>query len=659
TEDADLDDDAPFIKAPTPTQHAELKQRAAAFNALDQRLDPPDEEVRQAIEQWIAARPNSTAWTTLASGSLKAESGATLTMDGDGVIHATGDVPLTDTYVLELGTELNEITALRLEAIEGPDGHGPGRTSHGNFVVNEIEVQSANAESSPIMFAGSEATHEQVDYLVADAIDGDLSTTSGWAIAPIYDQDQAAVFRFRDPLNTDGKQVRITIRQTHGTQHVLEHFRLSVTDQSSAGLPLPQSIAGIISTPSAQRDDQQQAVLARHVLERSASLASLRDELANAKKQRDAFMESIPNALVLRELSDDKQRSTHLFLGGSFLAPDTERGAVQPGVPDVLHAFPDASPRNRLGLADWLVHADNPMTSRVQVNRLWAELFGRGLVSTVDDFGVQGARPSHPALLDWLAMHWMHELQWSPKALARLLVTSAVYRQGAGLNEGMARIDPDNRLLARSPRLRLSAEQLRDQALFNAGLLVNDPIGGPSVLPHLPDGMLPQAFTSLVLKPSTGDDLYRRGLYTTWRRTGHYPSFATFDAPSREFCVITRQRSNTPLQALVLLNDTVFIEAAQAMARLLIERDQHDIDGRINTLFGMALSRAPTDEERIILQELYERALTEAANHPDQARILATAPRGDLPEMMTAEDAAAMTAVCNVVFNLDEYVNRP
>ncbi|MCH2148461.1 MAG: PSD1 and planctomycete cytochrome C domain-containing protein [Phycisphaerales bacterium] len=660
TEDADLDDDAPFIKAPTRLQHAELEQRNAAFNALDQRLDSPDQELQQAIEQWIAEQPNSTTWTTLEAGSLKAESGATLTMDDNGVIHATGDVPLTDTYVLELGTDLDGITALRLEAIEGADGQGPGRTSHGNFVINEIEVQSVQEESVPILFAGSEATHEQVEYLVTEAIDGDVSATSGWAIAPIYDQDQAAVFRFQEPLSTNGKQVRITLRQTHGTQHVLEHFRLSVTDQSSPGLPLPRSIAEIISTASDQRDEQQQSTLARHVLDRSPSLASLRDEHAHAKQQRDAFMEAIPNALVLRELAEDKQRTTHLFLGGSFLAPDTERGRIDPGVPAVLHPFPDTLPRNRLGLAQWLVHPDNPMTARVQVNRLWAELFGRGLVSTVDDFGVQGARPSHPALLDWLAMHWMHELHWSPKALVRLLVTSAVYQQDASvLDESMIRNDPDNRLLSRSPRLRLSAEQLRDQALFNAGLLVDEPIGGPSVLPHLPDGMLPQAFTSLVLQPSTGDDLYRRGLYTTWRRTGHYPSFATFDAPSREFCIITRQRSNTPLQALVLLNDTVFVEAAQAMARLLIERDQHDIDGRINTLFRIALSRAPTGEERTILHELYEATLSEAAKHPDQARILATTPRGDLPEMMAAEDAAAMTAVCNVVFNLDEYVNRP
>ena len=660
TEDADLDDDAPFIKAPTALQHEELQQRKATYDMLNQRLTHPDQDVRNAVEQWIAARPNPTVWTAGESTSLEAESGATLTMDDHRVIHATGDVPPTDTYVLELDTTLHQVTALRLEAIEGPDGHGPGRNSHGNFVVNEIEVQSTRPDSTPVVFSGTEATIEQPDFLIAKAVDGDVSPASGWAIAPVYDRDQAAVFRFSEPLDTsDGTPVRITIRQTYGTQHVLEHFRLSMTDQSSPALPLPQALEIILDTPDQDRDDQQCEQLARYVLEHSGSLESLRNELALATQEQDTFMMSVPNALVLRELADDKQRTTRLFLGGSFLAPDTERDEMKPDVPAVLHDFPEALPRNRLGLAEWLVHPDNPMTSRVQVNRLWAELFGTGLVSTVDDFGVQGARPSHPALLDWLALHWMNELHWSPKALTRLIVTSEVYRQDAALNAPMAKLDPENKLLGRAPRLRLTAEQLRDQALFNAGLLIDDRIGGPSVLPHLPEGMLPQAFTSLVLKPSTGDDLYRRGLYTTWRRTGHYPSFAIFDAPSREFCIITRQRSNTPLQALVLLNDAVFVEAAQAMARLIIDREQNDIDERINTLFSVALSRTPTEQERAILHELYNATLVEAMSDPGQARTLATMPRGPLPDTIAAEDAAAMTAVCNVVFNLDEYLNRP
>ena len=660
TEDADLDDDAPFIPAPTPTQQIELDQLQVTLDALNARLAPPDPEIESAVDTWLSTRSASTSWTSMTAAAMHSASGATLSTDDEGIIHVTGDVPLTDTYELEFTCDLDRITALRLEVIEGPDGHGPGRTTHGNFVLNEFELRLNTADATLVDFHTAEATHEQTDFPATSAIDGDASAPSGWAIAPIYDQTQTVVFQLREPLALDAADsMLVSIRQTYGTQHVLERFRLSATGAEQPSLPTTPAIAAILDTTREERTDQQRETLARHVLPRSPLLAPLHTELEQVQAQHIALMKDVPNALICRELAPDMQRQTHLFLGGSFLAPDTAGGPIDPMIPSVLHDFPEDAPRNRLGLSQWLTHPENPLTARVQVNRMWAELFGTGIVRTVDDFGIQGARPSHPELLDWLAITWSEELGWSPKALARLLVTSATYRQAAVVDEDMQRLDPDNILLARAPRLRLSAEQLRDQALAHSGLLVTDRIGGPSVLPHLPDGMLPQAFTSLVLQASTGDDLYRRGLYTTWRRTGHYPSFATFDAPSRELCTITRERSNTPLQALVLLNDAVFVEAAAAMARLLIEREHDDMTARIDTLFEEALARPPTDRERTIMLDLYAAAMDEASRNPEQAHVLATTHRGPLPETMAAEDAAAMTAVCNVVFNLDEYVNRP
>jgi hypothetical protein len=327
-------------------------------------------------------------------------------------------------------------------------------------------------------------------------------------------------------------------------------------------------------------------------------------------------------------------------------------------VPDVLHELTTEQP-TRFDLAEWLVAPNNPLTARVQVNRAWERLFGHGLVETVDDFGIQGLRPSHPKLLDWLARTWQDELAWSYKELLRLIVSSATYRQSSVVTANMLSRDPGNRLLSRSSRLRLSAEALRDTVLAASGSLVTDRIGGPSVVPRLPDGMLPQAFTNFVQPESSGDDLYRRGLYTQWRRTGHYPTFATFDAPSREFCLVARERSNTPLQALVMLNDEVFFEAAQGLARRVLGAEKEGVDDRISLAFQLALARLPSLDELQTLREVYDAAFKSAIDDPEGATVLATEPIGPLPEGMQADIASSMTVVSNVILNLDEFVNRP
>jgi len=660
TEDADLDDDAPFIKAPTGDQKEQLSLLESTVDSINARLSPPDEEVLAAIDRWESQRPAPTSWDILRPTHLKTESGATLAPGEDGVIVASGDVPLVDTYTIELDTTLGTITAIRLEAIEGPDGRGPGRTTHGNFVVNDLQVSATGEGATPIELQDAEATFEQVDFPASAIIDPDESAKTGWAIHPVYDKDQAAVIRFSEPLVLgEGQRLEITIRQSHGTQHVLERFRLSGTDHAHAHLPLPPGIQVITDTPAEERSEAQQETLARHVLKHAPELESIRSELDAVTSKRDAFMKMVPTALVMRELPEEKQRATHLFLGGSFMNPDIDRGALDADVPAFLHAWPVDAPRNRLGFAEWLVDPDNPLTARAQVNRTWSRIFGHGLVATVDDLGVQGERPSHPELLDWLALQWQGELGWSQKELLRLLVTSATYRQAAHSTAEARAVDPDNRLLSRAPRLRHGAEQIRDQALLASGLLKLDRIGGPSVTPYLPKGMLPQAFDNYIQPVSTGDDLHRRSLYTDWRRTGHYPAFATFDAPSREFCTIERQRSNTPLQALVLLNDAVFIEAAQALARRCIEEGGMDIDERLRVIFRHALSRLPTPREEKILHELYENAIESCSRDTEAARLLATRPLGDLPDGMDPCDAAAMTAISNVIMNLDEFVNRP
>jgi Protein of unknown function (DUF1553) len=364
--------------------------------------------------------------------------------------------------------------------------------------------------------------------------------------------------------------------------------------------------------------------------------------------------------MVLEELSSP--RPTHLFVRGSFLAPGE---AVEPGVPAVLPAWPAGAPKNRLGLAQWLVARDNPLTARVQVNREWARLFGRGLVEPLDDFGSRSDAPSHPQLLDWLAVEFM-EQGWSHKQLLRTIVSSATYRQTARTSAGVREFDPLNRWLARAPRLRLEAEVLRDCALSAAGLLERT-IGGPSVFPHQPAGIWASTYSSDQWVADQGPGRYRRGLYTFMKRTAPYPSFLTFDATSRELACLRRTRSNTPLQALTLLNDPAFVEAAAGLARTLLLTPLEDGAGeeqvaskRLQLGYLRCLGREPSAAELEILSALLVEELLRYQKEPGAAQELLHGLSVPALEAAPLEPPvwAAWTVVANTLLNLDEFVTR-
>ena len=322
---------------------------------------------------------------------------------------------------------------------------------------------------------------------------------------------------------------------------------------------LPKEIVTILDTPAGKRTKPESELLMRHFRSTTPELKPVRDKIAALEKSKP----KIPSVPVMVELPADHRRVTRLLKKGNFLDPGQE---VKPGVPQSLHRFPRDAPKNRLGLAHWLVDSANPLTARVAVNRYWAQIFAVGLVETEEDFGTQGEPPSHPELLDWLAMRY-RESGWNTKALLRLFVTSSTYRESSRVSREHLEKDPRNRLLARAPRVRLEAEMVRDQALALSGLL-SQRIGGPSVFPVQPAGLWQAAFNGeRTWSTSAGEDRYRRGLYTFWRRTIPYPSMAVFDAPSREICAIRRIRTNTPLQSLVTLNDPVYVEAAQSLAQ--------------------------------------------------------------------------------------------
>jgi len=416
--------------------------------------------------------------------------------------------------------------------------------------------------------------------------------------------------------------------------------------------------------------DQRRAPLEAQIVEIQAKIPQLakdaatqppefrpaRTLLEDLRKQLKGIPQ--PTVPVLEELTGDNRRVTKLQYRGNWqdLGPE-----VNEGVPAVFAtaATSNAEQIDRLVLAEWLVDRANPLTARVVVNRLWERFFGIGLVATSEEFGSQGELPSHPELLDWLAVELM-ERNWDIKAIIRLIVTSSVYRQQSQAPAELIADDPENRLLARGPRVRLTAEEIRDQALSASGLLSSKK-GGPSVNPPQPSLGLSAAFGGGIdWQPSTGEDRYRRGLYTTWRRSNPYPSMATFDAPNREVCTVRRPSTNTPLQALVTLNDPVFVEAAQALARRMVQEVPGIAGqpgwGEARRGFRLVLGRQPTDAEVSRLVALYHEALAGFEQAPDDAVAMATNPLGPLPDQLADQAAslAAWTVVANVILNLDE-----
>ncbi len=419
---------------------------------------------------------------------------------------------------------------------------------------------------------------------------------------------------------------------------------------AAAQKDIPKEILAVLDTPPAKRTKERVQQLARHFRSIAPELKPIRDEIAQLEKDRP----EIPTVPVMAELSQDKQRVTRILRKGNFLDPGEPVG---PDVPKALHPLPSGGPVNRLALAKWLVDRKNPLTARVAVNRYWAQLFGTGIVETEEDFGTQGELPSHPELLDWLAVRYM-ESGWDTKAMLKLIVTSATYRQSSRVTPELLARDPRNRLLARAPRVRLEAEMVRDQALALSGLL-SPKIGGPSVFPPQPEGLWQAAFNGQrTWASSHGSDKYRRALYTFWRRTVPYPSMATFDAPSREICAIKRVRTNTPLQALVTLNDPVYVESAQALARRIVREGGSNLEDRVRYALQLCLCRPPRPEQVEQLIELYQGELVRYQKNREAAVALATEPLGPLPSGMDPADLAAWTTVANVLLNLDGVLTK-
>jgi len=645
----------PELELPTPEQAARRSALQAEIKEVESQLKAETPALSGAQQRWEdEVRSAAQNWQPLSPHQLVSTAGTGLRQLPDQSILAaspeSGAVIASDVYelTLTLPALAGPLTGLRLEVLPDPSlpKSGPGRDIYGNYVMTGFEAAllTAAGRSEPLSFA-----QVQVDDAVGRST---LDAPYRWSIDATRDEQrqarQAVFLLAHPPTLSEGTKLRVRIDQeSRVVNQGLGRVRLSVTTAENPLriVELPLRLRRTLAAAPGERTSKQQEDLVAQFRQVTPLLKKERDRLAALRRAIDDL--GIIKAPIIRERQSTEVPSTELRIRGGY----TNRGErVYAATPASLNPWPANAPVNRLGLARWLVSADNPLTTRVMVNRFWEQLFGRGLVETSEDFGRQGSAPTHPELLDWLAVEFRVG-GWSVKRLVRLMVTSATYRQSSHFDRAVD--DPYNRLLARGPRFRLDAETIRDAALLASGLL-DARVGGPSVFPVQPEGIWANPYDGSSVKwtTSAGTDIYRRSLYTFLRRTAPYPMMTTFDAPSREFCTVRRVRTNTPLQALNLLND----EALFDMARALAERMRGDQDGgvaaRLGYGFRRCLTRAPSTAELARLERLYHEQLEIYRRDPAAARQVAKGMAGDPAE------AAALTMVANVLLNLDEMLTK-
>ncbi len=692
TADADSDDERPTMKVPTPEQATELVRRRDALKAATKKFDEAvsKPEIADAQRKWEAVAVLAlTNWQTVVPNEFTSVGGAMLSKQASGAILVSGANPSNDTYRVSATISTETVTGIRLEVLETGELKTLGRGYNGLFVLRGFEASRIMGDqTNALKFSKATADFSEKNFDVQNLLTG---KGDGWSIAtsdPRTRVRRSAYFTLEKPLQLE-TNATLQFALKHNEKFAganLMRFRLYATsaEQVSPPATLSNEVRTILLTAAEQRDDKQRTKLKEHFRSIAPELKEVRDALTSARRAEKELNDSIPIVSVLEELP--KPRETHMLMRGSFLSKG-ER--VQPGVPAVMNALDTNQPLNRLAFARWLVDTNNPLTARVMVNRFWEQLFGIGIVETSEDFGTQGEPPSHPKLLDWLACEFMNSefripnderssksetlghssgssssldirystfaQHWDMKHILRLIVTSATYRQSSRVTSESFQRDPYNRLLARGPRRRLEAEMVRDQALTVSGLLSRK-LGGAPVMPPQPDGVWQVVYSGDKWETSKGDDKYRRGIYTFWRRTSPYPSMVSFDAPSREFCVVRRPRSNTPLQALTLLNDPVYVECAQALAKRMLNEGGETGEQRAAYGFRLCVAREAKTAEAKKLAALAEKEIARYTNDTDSAAKFVKF--AGAKEQSNSAELAAWIVVANVLLNLDEFVMK-
>jgi hypothetical protein len=630
----------PLVPAPTAQQQAEI-------DALEKKIATAQAALN-AREREVAWYPVPERWAP-AEGLVYTTGLEAIAFDGTKVIEAGNAAPfdISDAWTISARIRSDEIPDGSIAScmVDNPQGKGYGvHLNKGHVHVNLTSIWADDA----VRVESEETLSEGAWHHIAVTVDGSRLATG---IAVLIDGksahmriENATLYRpFRNAGNELKEPFRVgggwgPARRFKGQMADLRVYARVLEPDDLAALNAPDSPYAMRNAflDNAAPDDMRAA--AKQVREMKFELYKMR--------------RALPTVMVMRDLPEP--RPAFILERGAYDKPGAK---VDRAVPSVLPQLPADAPHNRLGLAQWIVSPNNPLTARVEVNRLWQTIFGTGLVKTAEDFGVQGEAPSHPELLDWLATEFIRG-GWDIKAMVRLMVTSAAYRQASAATPELIAKDPENRLLARGPRVRLPAEAIRDQALFAAGLLT-EKIGGPSVMPYQPAGLWKEtAMQDMNYTQSHGEDLYRRGLYTFWKRTIAPPMMVAFDAAGRETCVVRESRTDTPMQALDLMNDVTFIEAARGLGQRMIREGGGNPAARLAYGFRLLLSRVPSsDEVRTLIESLnYHRDYF--ASRPDAvAKLLVQGESKPDPALAPAE-LAAYASVASLMLNLDEAVTK-
>jgi mono/diheme cytochrome c family protein len=659
----------PQLNLPTPEQDAKRKVLDDEIRQLEAKLKTQTPELALEQARWERGLLlEQKQWSVL--NPLKSEStgGASLNLLEDGSILVSGHKSEYDTYLVTAKTDLRNLTAIRIEALPDeslPKG-GPGRDPYGNFLVTGIELEiGALASAKPqsivlkdVFVDDSAYRIEKKEFFSTKPVNTATDRPAGWFVNATGDQmrlPRQAVFVAEKPFNPAGT-LSIRMKYLGGSLNQgIGRFRISVTNSLDPRkvVSIPARLRPVLSIPIEKRTEKQKTDLAAQFRATTPLLKRDRDRLDQLRTDLRSL--GIVSALVMQERPVYDRPFTYIRERGSFLNKGEK---VYAATPAVLHPMPESAQMNRLGLARWIVDENNPLTSRVTANRFWEQIFGHGIVETSEDFGSQGERPVNQELLDWLAVEFIKPVDkggmgWSVKKLVKMMVTSSAYRQSSAATPALIDKDPYNRLLARGPRFRMEAEMVRDMALAVSGLL-SAKVGGKSVFPLQPEGVWKAPYSGEKWVTSKGEDAYRRTLYTFIRRSSPFPMMLTFDATSREACTVRRVRTNTPLQALTLLNDESAMENARALAKRASEEAEGDLRSQLTYAFRLCISRMPQNRELDRLMDLHKQQLAYFNEHPDEAlKVTKTKDAGN-----DTAQIAAWTMVANVLLNLDETITR-
>jgi hypothetical protein len=666
----------PFIKAPTREQQEQLQKLQARLTAAERCFEALQPRIAAAQAEW----EKSLAGSPPLDGSIKEHLLAHFPLAGDkskfdgrhsfdaGNVARFGyyDKFSLAAWVRPHGNQGGTILSRMIDA---PRAAGysvvlENGQVHVNLVVRWLD--DAIRVHTEERIAAERDCHVVVTYdgsRVAGGIKVYLDGRPAKLVVDLDDLNQN--FQSKEPLRIGAGHG--PDRRFHGSIQDVRIYGSVLSAEEAGILATTDTVNAIATQPTEQRTLLQARKLHRYFLDRAApgEIRQARARLLKLRRQRDRLIESFPTTMVMQEMP--VPRDTFVLIRGEY---DKHGEKVTPGLPASLPPLPAGAPNNRLGLARWLVDPANPLTARVTVNRYWQMLFGVGLVKTAEDFGSQGEWPTHPELLDWLATEFMSPSPqpsppgggegrvrgWNVKAILRTIVTSATYRQSSKANADLLRRDPENRLLARGPRFRLSAEMVRDQALFASGLLV-EKLGGPSVKTYQP-ARLWKELGDTDYKQDHGANLYRRSLYTFWKRTVAPPNMIAFDAAGRETCIVRQARTNTPLQALTLMNDVTYVEASRVLAQRVLREESATPEQRLTRMFRLLVARSPRPVELKILRGDLEQHLTRYRGDREAALKLLSIGEAKRDEKLDVAELAAYTAVANLILNLDETISR-